>query len=207
MSPNLLWIINSSVLFPENGEEMATKLLQKSKKQVKFLIKIERYAANKPRKEIFNSTTDVFTSFPVIYYKDPPYCLFVCFLSFSVWQRNDGYYLPKWLTAVNNDAAAVFVPLQDWGVRVCSGSPESVCDETCFEVRGDAVGAAACPHLLPLMELSQPICLRRSLRDRMHFKYEICSTLRRWPQLLHDHVWSSSHVMSFSGPQRLLALK
>lgn len=136
-----------------------------------------------------------------------PKTLPIFFLSFSVWQRNDGYYLPKWLTAINNDAAAVFFPLQDWGVRVCSGSPESVCDETCFEVRGDAVGAAARPHLLPLMELSQPICLRCSLRDRMHFKYEICSTLRRWPQLLHDHVWSSSHVTSFSGPQRLLALK
>lgn len=132
---------------------------------------------------------------------------FFFFLSFSVWQRNDGYYLPKWLTAINNDAAAVFVPLQDWGVRVCSGSPERVCDETYFEVRGDAVGAAAHPHLLPLMELSQPICLRRGLRDRMHLKHEICSTLRRWPQLLHDHVRSSSHVMSFSGPQRLLALK
>lgn len=79
MSPNLLWIINSLVLFPENGEEMPTKLLQKSKKQVKSLIKIERYAANKPRKEIFNSITDVFTSFHVIYYKDPPFCYFFFF--------------------------------------------------------------------------------------------------------------------------------
>lgn len=93
--------------------------------------------------------------------------LFIYFLSFCVWQRNDGYYLPKWLTAINNDAAAVFVPLQDWGVRVCSGSPESVCDETCFEVRGDGVGAAAYPHLLPLMELSQPICPRPQTQDAL----------------------------------------
>lgn len=51
-----------------------------TKKQVRFLIKIEKFAAKKPRKEIFNATTDAITSFHVIYYKDPTYCfLFVIF--------------------------------------------------------------------------------------------------------------------------------
>lgn len=148
---NLLWIINTWVLFPENGRKILNWTI---------------YCNHTKKQDEFNSTTDIFTSFDLIDYKEPPRSF-----SFVVFRcpSEERWVLSNRVTDSHQQSRR-YGPRSLAGLRGQRLLPERLRDDTCSEVREDAVGGAARPHLLALMEPSQPIC-PICLRGRKHFMF------------------------------------